>query len=139
MKQTIITLPFIEARSSFSKDEPNIIPIPPEADKTKQNKNPRAFCFEFGQKFCSSLIMRKRYTSKNMGNIRGYRKFSFHFPTLIFQPQKAILRNLFKGKLYPLWGDGKFIMLSTSLPSLIIQGLQHINGYLECSDLCMTL
>lgn len=84
VKQTVITLPFIEARSSFSKDEPNVIPIPPKADKTKQNKNPRAFCFELGQKFCSSLIMRKGYASKNMGNVRGYRKFSFpnsHFPT----------------------------------------------------------
>lgn len=109
VKQTVITLPFTEARS---------IPFPQR--QIKQNKNPRVFCSEFGQKFCSSLIMRKRYTSNNMRNIRGYRKFSFHFPTLIFQSQKAILRNLFKGKLYPLWGDGKFIMLSMSLPSLII-------------------
>lgn len=35
VKQTVITLPFTEARSSFSKDEPNVMPIPPEADKTK--------------------------------------------------------------------------------------------------------
>lgn len=86
--------------------------------KQNKNKTQGAFCFELGQKFCS-LIMRKGYASKNMGNVRGYRKFSF--PTLIFQPQKAILRSLFKVSCI-LWGDGKFIMLSMSLPSLIIRG-----------------